>query len=192
MKRILCVLLAAVLTLSLAACSKPKDETSERVSQTGKAVNDLLNSIDAQKTSAAADQTTTMSVPSASDPAFKPKDGGVKYDKVDVDLTKLNSTMVYSQVNDMITSPEKYTGQTVRMNGKFVVLEETQRNYYACIIADATACCSKGIEFMLNNDYLKYPDEYPKAETNVTVSGVFDVYYEGENRYVQLIKAVIE
>ncbi|MBQ7595117.1 MAG: hypothetical protein IJU45_00465 [Clostridia bacterium] len=192
MKKIICIVLTAIFVLSFAACSKADKSTTERVSQTGKAVNDLLNSIDAKSTTTLSSQTTTMAVPSVSDPAFKPKDGGVSYNKADIDLTKMSSTMVYSQVNDMVTSPENYLGKTVRMNGTFVALEETQRNYYACIIADATACCSQGIEFMLNNDYLRYPDEYPKTETNITVSGVFDVYNEGENRYVQLINAVIE
>lgn len=192
MKKIICIVMAAVFTFSFAACSKNEQNANGRTSQTGKAVNDLLNSVDSQSTTNAAGQTTTVAVPSVSDPAFKPKNGGVKYNKVDIDLTKLSSTMVYSEVNDMVTKPEKYTGKTVRMNGTFVALEEKQRNYYACIIADATACCSKGIEFMLNDDYLKYPEEYPKKETNITVSGVFDVYKEGDNQYVQLIKAVIE
>lgn len=192
MKRIICSALAAVMILSLTACSKKQPETSERVTTQGNAVNNLLNSIEAQSTTVPSSLTTTKAVAEKTDPAFKPKDGGIKYNQVDIDLTQLSSTMIYSEVNDMVTTPEKYVGKTVRMNGMFVVLEETERNYYACIIADAMACCSQGIEFMLNNDYLRYPDEYPKANTNITVSGVFDVYSEGETKYVQLINAVIE
>ena len=192
MKKIICLALTAVMILTLAACSKKGTETSERVTTQGNAVNNLLNSIEAQSTTVPSSSAASNAAQEKSDPAFKPKDGGIKYNQVDIDLTKLSSTMIYSEVNNMVTTPENYVGKTVRMNGMFVVLKGTERNYFACIIADATACCSKGIEFMLNNDYLSYPDEYPKANTNITVSGVFDVYSEDDNKYIQLINAVIE
>lgn len=194
MKKLLCIILTAVVVFSLCACSKEYSGTKERVSQNTNSVDNILSSaaLENNKVTTSSKTTTTTSIPAVSDPAFKKKDGGVNYRKVDIDLTGMTSTMIYSEVLDMSQSPDKNLGKTVRMNGAFAVLEETERNYYACVIADATACCSKGIEFMLNNEYLSYPDEYPKVNTNITVSGVFDRYYEGENQYIQLINAVIE
>ena len=106
----------------------------------------------------------------------------------DVDLTELSSTMVYSEVYGMMMSPEAYVGKTVKMNGAFAVYEGENRNYYACLIADATACCSQGIEFVLDGDYA-YPNDYPALGTDITVAGTFDTYYEEDVLYCQLIDA---
>ncbi|MCD7764402.1 MAG: hypothetical protein LUI14_14705 [Lachnospiraceae bacterium] len=110
------------------------------------------------------------------------------YTDFDVDLTSLSSTVVYAEVSNMMTNPDKYEGKTVRMSGTFSVYEGEAKIYYACLIADATACCSQGIEFVLDGDF-SYPDDYPELGSEITVSGIFDTYYEGEYMYVQLIDA---
>ncbi len=109
----------------------------------------------------------------------------------DVDLTKLSSTMVYSEVYAMMSDPDAYMGQSVRMNGTFSVYhdETTDKYYFACVIADATACCSQGIEFVLSGDY-RYPQDYPELGSEITVAGTFGTYYEGEYMYCQLSDAV--
>ncbi len=111
---------------------------------------------------------------------------------VDVDLTALSSTMVYAEVYNMMSDPESYKGRTVKMKGQFAVYEGQDRNYYACIIADAAACCSQGIEFVLDGDY-SYPEDYPEVGSNITVEGIFDWYDEpvenGTARYCQLVEA---
>lgn len=109
----------------------------------------------------------------------------------DVDLTVLSSTMVYSEVFQMISAPESYLGKTVRLRGSFAVYEGDSKSYFACLIADATACCAQGIEFVLR-DTRAYPEEYPEKGEEITVVGVFDTYTEGSNRYCQLIDAIIE
>lgn len=108
----------------------------------------------------------------------------------DVDLTMLSSTMVYSEVYNMMTVPSNYLGKSVKMNGTFSVYhdESTGKYYYACLISDATACCSQGIEFVLDGDY-EYPSDYPAEGTEITVSGIFNTYMEGEYQYCQLINA---
>ena len=110
--------------------------------------------------------------------------------EIDIDLTEMSGTMVYSEVYNMTNSPSDYTGKRVKMSGKFSVYtdKETGKNYFACLIADATACCSQGIEFLLK-DEKKYPDEYPELGTEITVVGTFGTYYEGKSRYCQLKNA---
>ncbi len=111
-------------------------------------------------------------------------------DGIDVDLTAFSSTMVYSEVYNMVTAPEAYVGKTVKMKGAFSVFhdETADANYYACIIKDAMACCAQGIEFELTGEY-SYPDDYPEEGNEVCVVGVFDTYQEGEFTYCTLRNA---
>ena len=111
----------------------------------------------------------------------------------DVDLTQLSSTMVYSEVYNMMTTPDDYRGKTVKMSGNFAIYQDqiTGQIYFACVIADATACCSQGLEFVLEGDHT-YPDDYPELNSVITVTGVFDTYEENGNIYCQLIHAKME
>lgn len=109
---------------------------------------------------------------------------------VDVDLTVLSRTMVYSEVYNMMASPESYTGKTVKMRGLFDFYhdEATGNYYFACIIQDAAACCAQGIEFTLTDDYV-YPEDYPEVDEEICVIGVFDTYREGNFTYCILRNA---
>lgn len=109
---------------------------------------------------------------------------------IHVDLTQLSNTMVYSEVYNMVTTPDNYIGKTVKMSGTFSVYEDPDTNkiYLACLIADAAACCSQGIEFVLKGEH-KYPDDYPEADSPITVIGTFSTYFEDEYQYCQLINA---
>lgn len=111
---------------------------------------------------------------------------------VDVDLTALSSTMIYSEVNNMMTAPDDYIGKTVKMQGNFSVYEDEKTgNYYtAVLISDATSCCSQGMEFKLKGDK-KYPDDYPEVEEEITVVGTFGTYEEDGIKYCCLEDAEI-
>lgn len=107
---------------------------------------------------------------------------------IDIDLTLLSSTMVYSEVYNMMYLPENYVGKTVKMEGTYSFVHDdlSGMDYYACIIQDATACCAQGIEFVPNN-----PGACPEEGGNVTVVGVFDTYMEGEALYCTLRDAEV-
>ena len=110
---------------------------------------------------------------------------------VDVDLTKLSSSMVYGQVYDMVYSSDNYVGKKVRAKGNFSYFkdEETGKEYFAVLISDATACCSQGIEFVLADTSAVYPDDYPPLNSEITVVGEFDYYKENYSTYCQLLNA---
>ncbi len=120
-------------------------------------------------------------------------EGRTTDDNVDVDLTKLSSTMVYSEVYNMMYTPENYVGKTVKMSGMFVAYtnQDQSQFYPAVIIADATACCSQGLEFVLEGNP-SYPEGYPETETDITVIGTFETYLEDGNTYCRLKNAKIE
>lgn len=112
---------------------------------------------------------------------------------IDVDLTTLSSTMVYSEVFNMVSTPENYIGKTIKMDGAFRSFHDdsTGNDYFSCIIQDATACCAQGLEFVLTEDY-SYPEDYPEEGGFITVIGVFDTYMEGEYMYCTLRNASLE
>ena len=66
--------------------------------------------------------------------------------KIDLDLTAQSATMVYSQVFNMMIEPEKFAGKVIKMKGLYMVYhdEEENKDYHACVIPDATACCYQG------------------------------------------------
>lgn len=117
---------------------------------------------------------------------------------IDVDLTALSSTMVYGEVYNMMVTPEEYVGKTIKMCGKFATYQPTDEDGnvtsnqigFACIIADATACCSQGLEFVLEGDY-SYPDDYPELGEEITIIGTFETYEENGHMFCHLIDAEI-
>ena len=169
MKKIICLLMISALILSLAACSgNKKEESASSIA------------VDGSSKSSAEPTITTNDGTKAVSKADLPRTEGV-----DVDLTKMSSTMVYSEVLNMQQHSDEYTGKIVRMKGPFNVTELDGNRYYACVIKDAAACCSTGIEFVWAGDH-SYPEDYPKANEEITVTGTFNIYTEGKSKYLQL------
>ena len=108
---------------------------------------------------------------------------------VDLDLTELSSTLIYSEVYNMLITPDDYKGKIIKMKGQFnqYTDEQTGKTYNAVIIPDATACCQQGLEFELSDK--TNPNFEQGAE--ITVVGTFDTYSEGELLYCHLKNAKI-
>jgi hypothetical protein len=103
--------------------------------------------------------------------------------KTDIDLTKLSSTMVFSEVYNMMISPEEYVGKTMKAEGIFRVYQDSKnKNFYALLIADATSCCQQGLELIWNRDHT-YPEDYPEEESMIEITGMFQSYAEEDNTY---------
>ena len=111
-------------------------------------------------------------------------------DDIDVDLTAISGILVYSEVYNMMSTPENYMGKKIKMEGIYAIyFDDTYSTRYdACIVQDATACCATGIEFELS-DELKFPDDYPEEGDIITVEGIFDTYDEGSYTYCTLRNA---
>lgn len=126
-------------------------------------------------------------------PVAKKKDAAKADEKVrvDVDLTKLSSTMVYAEVFNMLIDAESYEGKTVRMRGLFYVYEHEGSNVYACVIQDATACCAQGLAFTLSGNH-RYPEDFPEVYATVTVRGRFHQYEKDGLTYTALVDGVLE
>ncbi len=137
----------------------------------------------AESESKPAEPTAPVPKPAEAAPAVKRDPGAV-----DVDLTQLSSTMVYSEVYAMMVEPEQYVGKTVKMRGLFATQEYNGERLYACVVQDATACCAQGLEFE-TAEKLNYPDDYPEPGSEITVVGTFDSYQEevDGNYYIYLV-----
>ena len=113
---------------------------------------------------------------------------------IDIDLTQMSSTMVFSEVYNMMMTPDDYQGKVIKMKGQFLTDIDTANNkrYYACLILDATACCAQGLGFVPKDGYL-YPEDFPEPDGEITVTGTFDYFWE--NEYIincRLLDAEIE
>lgn len=175
MKKLFCVVLIVLMLCSLVACRGEEDK----------------GTADNQIPSSSVSQNQPMEKESAPAPAAS--ESVQSADGIDVDLTKLISTMVYSEVYNMLYTPDDYIGKTVKMNGAFAYYEdpETKEQYFACIIADAMACCSQGLDFIPTDEYT-YPDDYPELNAEITVTGTFEIYEKNGIKYCRLANAAIE
>ena len=168
MKRLLCLLLAVCMTLSLCACGKGAERDTER----------------------GASASEPQPSPAITEPPQASADGA------EVDLTVLSSTMVYSEVYNMLyNDPAHYLGKTVKARGEFSFYQlvtdgvlQPDPVSYACIISDAAACCAEGMEFVLEGDYT-YPDDYPELGAEITVIGEFQSYEENGMTWYHLVNA---
>lgn len=188
MKRIFCLLLAACMMLSLCACGKGREKD---------AGNDA--SFSNEKSSASAESIPTPKEQETPDEQQTPEETEqtqTSADGVDVDLTVLSSTMVYSEVYNMLyNDPAHYLGKTVKARGGFSIYQlvtdgvlQPDPVAYACIIADATACCAEGMEFVPEGD-LTYPEDYPELGAEITVIGEFQSYEENGMTWYHLVNA---
>lgn len=183
MKKLFCVFLIALTLCLLAACGNHNDRDAT--------VSNSTNDPAPNPSTSQVQPTEEESQGATSDPVQSA-------DGIDVDLTKLSSTMVYSEVYNMMYSPDDYVGKTIKMEGQFAIYQATDENgalipgqiYFACVIADATACCSQGLEFVLAGEHT-YPDDYPELGNEITVIGTFELYEEGGFQYCRLADAEI-
>ena len=174
MKRLLCLLLAALTVLGLGACGKKSAaETAlpTTASEEPKPLQTLpLETGEREQTAPTADTAESTFV----------------------DLTALSSTMVYAEVFAMMSSPEDYVGKTVKMQGIFSKGQlyaagslNDGGTVFACVIQDATACCAQGIPFELAGDHT-YPQDYPELGDAITVVGTFEIHEQEGMEFCRL------
>ena len=126
----------------------------------------------------------------AANSVYAAPDGAQPSAQIDLDLSKMSGTIVYSQIYNMMYDPEAYLGKVIRIAGYYDVYEEEATGivYWACVVPDATACCAQEIEFIWAGEH-NYPDDYPKPGVDVLVTGRLETYEENEVTYLHLVDA---
>lgn len=193
MKKILACIICLTLAFGVTACGKASDKDSNGDT---KIISDAKNKQENSKS----DTKKEVSKKEVAGDAGKGKSSKSKSktnsNKIDVDLNNLNANVVYAQVFQMMTEPDKFIGKRIRMSGQFNVYAAEEGNpsgvteYYAIIIADAQACCQQGIEFVWPGH--TYPEGFPEVKSNASVTGIFEVYEENGKKYCRLIADSVE
>lgn len=200
MKKILACIICLTLAFGVTACGKASDKDSNGDT---KIISDAKNKQENSKS----DTKKDVSKKEVAGDAGKGKSSKSKSktnsnksktnsNKIDVDLNNLNANVVYAQVFQMMTEPDKFIGKRIRMSGQFNVYAAEEGNpsgvteYYAIIIADAQACCQQGIEFVWPGH--TYPEGFPEVKSNASVTGIFEVYEENGKKYCRLVADSVE
>lgn len=212
MKRIikLCILLALAAGI-MTSCSRVDEEieTTETIPQPHEitSVSETEDTVSSEtqtsiissepepsEAETSAEALTSAFVAEATETIGESTDEALQARDIDIDLTQMSSTMVFSQVYNITMTPEDYQGKVIKMKGQFLsdLDTGTDKRYYACLILDATACCAEGLGFVPKDGYL-YPEDFPEPDGEITVTGTFDYFWE--NEYIincRLIDADIE
>lgn len=184
-------ILGLFLLLALVACSRNEGEMANRVSggnNVDKVMDALITKAESENDPPVEAQVSdATSKEGAEEGIYIPKTKDSKDSaKVDYDLTKMSSDMVYATVYQMMVDPEPYVGKTFRMEGRYypAYIEATGKVYHYCLVEDALACCAQGIEFVWGDGSHVYPDDYPKENGKIVIQGVFETYKEEGDDYL--------
>ena len=191
-KRLIMSILVLSMLLTVTGCGGASQTAGSRLN-TQNAVDKVLNQktgdgdVESKSSVGATTETESASVTEAtSEPTYGQVVNGdssviaqYKSEGVDVDLTLMGKDLIYATVYQMMSKPEEYEGKTIRIEGKYYAsyYPITDKFYNYCLIADALACCSQGLEFELGGGAV-YPGDYPADQSEVIVTGVFETYTE--------------
>lgn len=193
MKKILACIICLTLAFGVTACGKASDKDSNGDT---KIISDAKNKQENSKSNTKKEVSKKEVAGDAGKGKSSKSKSKTNSNKIDVDLNNLNANVVYAQVFQMMTEPDKFIGKRIRMSGQFNVYAAQEGNpsgvteYYAIIIADAQACCQQGIEFVWPGH--TYPDGFPEVKSNASVTGIFEVYEENGKKYCRLIADTVE
>ena len=189
MKKVIYILSAILLVGTIVSCGST--EKKNKPLNTTKSVNDVLEEGASKNKEDSSEKQNESSKKSDN----KGKSSYSEKD-IDIDLTTMGSDMIYANIYQMMTEPSSYEGKVIRIVGNYNAnwYEPTKQYIHCVIIQDATACCAQGMEFIWDDGSHVYPDEYPKNDTEITVTGVFETYQDDgdSNVYCRLKDACIE
>ncbi|MCR4845892.1 MAG: hypothetical protein K5865_04055 [Eubacterium sp.] len=194
-KKLLSLSVVSVMMLGLVACSKDESKGNaqnqnnvqnvidQQVASEEEKTAETTTEATTEVTTEATTEVTTEATTQAPEPTTEGTTTAPPDSTCDIDLTVMDSNMVYSTVYQMMSEGDKYVGQVVKMKGQYYMGkdEETGAVYHFVLIKDALACCQQGMEFIWEDGSHKYPDEYPADGTEVVVKGTYELYKDDPN-----------
>ena len=100
--------------------------------------------------------------------------------------------MAYAALYAILCEPEEYVGKTVCLRGSFSTYVDpfSGERFYGCVLQDATACCTLGMEFN-PAEGLMFPEDFPPDGEEITVLGTFDTYQKNGFTFCTLRDALV-
>ena len=163
-KNILTAALLAVI-LSVSACSSPEAPADSRNGQ-------------------ATVQSGTEQSAEAEEKGQAPEK---KERTADYDISKMSDTLKYSSLQLIYADLGSYKGKVIKLSGVYVAYADATGTaaYDCCEVADATACCSLGFEFV--DKEITDSVRMERFGKPVTVEGRLEPYDENGNTYWHLV-----
>lgn len=203
MKKLLSLCLVLSLMLALSACGgKPASDGSEgetpspapsgtvaAPNQSSQLPDNIITPTpDAEEPLSVAPEVPSPSPVPTEEPVADEKP--INTDGIDIDLSQMSGMMAYAELSSIIYYADDYVGKVIRMTGTAVSYydEQTDTQYYAVMVLDATACCSSGFDLLLAEG-----QTFPENGQEITVTGELEMYelYEGI-QFLRLKDAVVE
>lgn len=105
---------------------------------------------------------------------------------INIDMTKLSTTMADAELTRMSYDPQNYKGNVIKIKGTYNLRTNPAGGDYLNYCVFNSSCCGNGLEFVLEDGA-----EYPKTNTQITVIGTFTTYTVEDTVYGKLVNAVI-
>ncbi len=189
-----------VLLAGAMLCSCSDNTIADRNTMIDDIINEAVSSAEAENSAAISSveekaaeaaskaETTTAAVTAVTknSPSSQENAPGMN-EPVDMDLTTMNATMIYSIIYDLMIKPNDYYGKSFMVDGYFDTMsnDELGTRYFFVVVPDATACCVQGLEFKLPEGKV-YPDDFPEPGTDIRVRGVLGSYEELGQSYAYI------
>lgn len=191
MRKYKCLPFILLLILLLTSCYGENQQGL----QTKKAVSieDISEEIDEQRGNNSLEKTVSQKEPDTDeDFDVETEIQNNQSSDVDIDLTDVSSTIAYTQLFVIQRKPDEYIGKTVKLNGEFQVIENTENNikFFAIIVSDDAACCKVGYEIVFSEKY-KQSTDFPQIGENVTLVGKVNGFEKDGLTYINLIEVEI-
>ena len=180
MKKIILVLVFCMICAVMSGCSSSNNsgEIPATLKTAAEAEKPTEEPVAAATTELPAEE--PVAAAAAELPAEKPA-------SVDLDLSAMSTTVVYSQLYNMMSNPQPYLGKIIKMSGCYTYYDDPEQHvvYHACYVPDATACCTQLLEFVGPDGY-NWPADFPEADANIVVTGRLETYEENGAMYLHL------
>ena len=183
---ILCLAVLGLMT-GCGSSDGPQNKMTAQTTGLKDVLESRMSEENSEESSTSSETTLPSPTPDTSDDYPTDPSGS---DGIDYDLTKLTPDLIYVEVYNMMITPKKYIGKTIKVSGVFTVYydEAKDKYHFACFVSDAAACCQQGIEFILDGDKA-YPADYPAEGAEITIQGIFGTYEEDGGTYWSLTGA---
>lgn len=198
MKRVHVLFFTFLLCFALCSCGE-KDKASDMTENVSSSEQLSESASSTVIVYPSVQQPAAADISSSEVPSEAENEAATETSEVDVDLTDMSSTMVYSEVYNMVVNdPDSYMGKTIKMQGMLATYDanpDPELNlgvdyFFAVVVEDATACCQQGLEFVWEGH--DTPDDFPPDGTVITVTGVFDSYDVGGLPMYHIVASSVE